>query len=302
MRGGVRFVRRLIMTSLSYDTSTPTLALGRMQVTSLFDGWLSLDGGAMFGVVPKTLWEKKLPADELNRVKMPMRPLLVRTPGGPLVVEAGIGQAITGKLTSIYGIDRPGLSLDEQVRRQGVDPAQVRHVVLTHLHFDHAGGCCKLLDGKYVPCFPDAEHHVQEVEWDTAIAHRNVHKASYVPPSLLPLKERGLLHLHQGSGAIVPGIRYELTRGHTQNHSVVWIEDGEHNGCFMGDLIETSAHVPMPWISAYDYSTGESFKARQRLYPEFARRKTVLFIYHDPSLAALRLLRDGEKWDFEKVS
>jgi glyoxylase-like metal-dependent hydrolase (beta-lactamase superfamily II) len=289
------------MTTIAYNSSTPTIKLGNIAVTSLFDGWLSLDGGAMFGVVPKTLWEKKLPADAHNRVKMSLRPLLVRTPQGPVVVEAGVGQSITGKFVELYGIERAAISLDEQVRAQGVDPADVRHVALTHLHWDHAGGCCKLVNGAYVPCFPNATYHAQEVEWDTAIARSNVHKASYVPPSLLPLKERGQLQLHQGSGAIVPGVRYELTRGHTQNHAVVWIEDGEANGCFMGDLIETSAHVPLPWISAYDYSTGESFKARKRLYPVFAERKTVLFIYHDPAVPAIRLLRDGEKWEFEPV-
>lgn len=289
------------MPTLANNSATPTFKLGRIEVTCMFDGWLALDGGAMFGVVPKTLWEKKIPADAFNRIRMPMRPLLVRTAQGPVVIEAGIGQAITGKFVALYGVDRPGLSLDEQVKAQGVDPHEVRHVVLTHLHFDHAGGCCKLADGAYVPCFPNAAYHVQEAEWDTAIAHSNVHKASYVPPSLLPLKERGQLTLHQGSGEVVPGVRYELTRGHTQNHSVIWIEDGNANGCFMGDLIETAAHVPLPWISAYDYSAGESFKARKRLYPVFERRKTVLFIYHDPAIAALRLVRDGDKWEFEAV-
>lgn len=281
------------------DISTPTFEIGRLQVTSLFDGWLALDGGAMFGVVPKTLWEKKIPADALNRIRMPTRPLLVRTPQGPVVIEAGMGQSITGKFVSVYGIDRPGLSLDEQVRAQGVDPGDIRHVVLTHLHFDHAGGCCKLAGEQYTPCFPNATYHVQEAEWDKAMAGGGMQRASYILPSLAPLKNQ--LKLHAGSGPVVPGIRYELTRGHTQNHAVVWIEDGEHNGCFMGDLIETSAHVPMSWISAYDYCAGESFKARQRLYPEFAQRKTVIFIYHDPGLHALRLLREGEKWDFERV-
>lgn len=281
------------------DTSTPVFNIGRIGVTSLFDGWLALDGGAMFGVVPKTLWEKKIRPDSLNRIRMPTRPLLVRTPHGPVVVEAGVGQSITGKLVSVYGIERAGLSLDEQVRAQGVDPSEVRHVVLTHLHFDHAGGCCKLVGDAYVPCFPNATYHVQEAEWDKAMDANAMQRASYARPSLAPLKDR--LSLHAGSGAIVPGLRYELTRGHTQNHAVVWIEDGEHSGCFMGDLIETSAHVPMPWISAYDYCAGESFKARQRLYPVFADRKTVLFIYHDPALHALRLIRDGEKWNFERV-
>jgi glyoxylase-like metal-dependent hydrolase (beta-lactamase superfamily II) len=289
------------MPVIAYNSTTPTTNIGGIAVTSLFDGWLSLDGGAMFGVVPKTLWEKKLPADEHNRVKMSLRPLLVRTKQGPVVVEAGVGQSITGKFVELYGIERAGVSLDEQVRAQGVDPASVKHVVLTHLHWDHSGGCCKLVNGAYVPCFPNATYHAQEVEWDTAIAASNVHKASYVPPSLLPINERGQLQLHAGSGPVVPGIRYELTRGHTQNHAVVWIEDGDANGCFMGDLIETSAHIPLPWISAYDYSTGESFKARKRLYPVFAERKTALFIYHDPSHAVIRLIRDRDKWDFEVV-
>lgn len=282
--------------------ATPTYHLGRLRVTCLFDGWLLLDGGAMFGVVPKALWEKKLPADALNRVKLALRPLLVRTPAGPVVVESGVGDAITGKFVDIYGIQRMGPTLDEQVAAQGVDPAEVKHVVLTHLHWDHSGGCCKLVKDRYRPCFPNATYHVQEAEWDTAMAANNVHKASYVPASLVPLKEEGRLKLHGGSGPVVEGLRFELTRGHTKNHAVVWIEDGEANGCFMGDLIETSAHVPLPWISAYDYCTGESFKARQRLYPQFADRRTLLFIYHDPAVAAIRLLRDQSKWDFEVVS
>ncbi len=290
------------MTPTSPESSTPTVAIGSIQVTSLFDGWLSLDGGAMFGVVPKTLWEKKLPADALNRVKLSLRPLLVRTPQGPVVIESGVGHSITGKFVDIYGIERVGPTLDQQVAAQGVDPREVKHVVLTHLHWDHSGGCCKLVGDRYEPCFPNATYHVQEAEWDTAMAANNVHKASYVPASLLPLKERGQLKLHAGSGPVVPGVRFELTRGHTKNHAIIWLEDGDANGCFMGDLIETASHVPLPWISAYDYSTGESFKARQGLYPRFAERKTILFIYHDPQVCAIRLLRDGSKWDHEVVS
>jgi glyoxylase-like metal-dependent hydrolase (beta-lactamase superfamily II) len=290
------------MPPIAYSSSTPEIRIGALRVTTLFDGWLALDGGAMFGVVPKNLWERKLPADTQNRVKMAMRPLLVRSKAGPVIIEAGVGQAITGKFVGLYGIERPGASLDEQVAAQDVNPRDVKHVILTHLHWDHAGGCCSLKGGKYVPCFENATYHAQEAEWDTAIAAKNVHKASYVPQCLLPLKERGQLRLHAGSGGIVPGIRFELTRGHTQNHAVIWIEDSGESGCFMGDFIETSAHVPLAWISAYDYSAGETLRARQRFYPRFADKNTKLFIYHDPTHAAIKLLRDQDKWGFDVVA
>jgi glyoxylase-like metal-dependent hydrolase (beta-lactamase superfamily II) len=277
-------------------TATPTLRVGRIEITVLLDGWLALDGGAMYGVVPKVLWEKQLPADQLNRVRMAMRPLLVRTPQNTLVIESGIGQAIAPELHERYGIERHGPTLDELVRAQGVDPADVDTVAHTHLHWDHSGGACVLHDGAFTPTFPRARYVAQAGEWAIAVNPNNVHKASYVPASLTPIAERGQLSTVEGDAEIVPGVRYDFTAGHTENHAVIWIESEGEYGCFLGDLVPTFSHVPTAWISAYDINAGGSFIAREALYPKLVERNALCFFYHEPAFPAGRILREGKRY------
>ena len=274
-------------------TATPTTQIGRIAVTSLLDGWLSLDGGAMYGIVPKVLWEKQLPADDQNRVRMAMRPLLVRTPTHTIVVESGIGQAIPPDLHERYGIERLGPTLDEQVAAQGVDPASVDIVACTHLHWDHSGGLCKLVDGGYTPTFPNAKYVLQRGEWEIAIKPSNLHKASYAPESLTPLADQ--VRLVDGAAEIAPGVRFDFTAGHTENHAVIWFEDSGESGVFFGDLVPTLSHVPTAWISAYDINAGGSYEARERLYPDVLARNAACFFYHEPEYPVGHMQRDGKK-------
>ncbi|MCC6575373.1 MAG: MBL fold metallo-hydrolase [Planctomycetes bacterium] len=276
-----------------------TTRIGCIEVTSLFDGWLSLDGGAMFGIVPKVLWEKKIPADNLNRIKLALRPLLVRTPQHTLVVETGLGQALTARQESMYGVQR-GAGLDEQVRAAGVDPSSVEHLLLTHLHWDHSGGACRKVDDHFVPTFAAARYWVNRREWKVATKPDNLQRQSYVPESLTPL--RGQLKFVPSDGKVVPGVRFESTGGHTENHSVIWIEDGGEAGCFMGDILETTAHAPLPWISAYDLCAGESYRAREKLWPKLVERKATCFVYHDPVHAACKLVQRDGKYDTEPIT
>ncbi|MBE7493145.1 MAG: MBL fold metallo-hydrolase [Planctomycetes bacterium] len=284
------------MREVRYFNGNATARIGRIEVTTLLDGWLSLDGGAMYGVVPKTLWEQQLPADARNRVRMAMRPLLVRTPGHTLVIESGIGQAIAPELHDRYGIDRAGPTLDELVRALGVDPASVDTVACTHLHWDHAGGLCRLENGAYRPTFPDATYVAQKGEWEIATRPTNLHKASYAPDSLLPLAERGRLRLVEGDAEIVPGVRFEFTNGHTENHAVIWLEDQGQSGCFLGDLVPTASHVPLAWISAYDINAGGSWRAREALYPKLVQRNARVFFYHEPEYPVGRVTKDHNRY------
>lgn len=286
---------------VEYCTQTPTAKIGDISVTVLLDGWLALDGGAMYGIVPKVLWEQKLPSDDKNRVKMAMRPLLVRTPDHTMVVESGIGQAIPTELHERFGIDRIGPTLDELVAAQGVDPKDVDTVACTHLHWDHSGGLCKLVDDAYTPTFPNATYVLQKGEWGIATNPTNLHKASYKPASLQPIEDRGQLKLVEKDSEIIPGVSFRFTAGHTENHSVIKFESNGENGVFFGDLVPTMSHVPMAWISAYDINAGGSFQAREWLYPEVFDADTTCFFYHEPEWPIGKLLRDKNKYKAEAL-
>lgn len=284
------------MKTVQYYTDTPTTRIGDIKVTSLLDGWLALDGGAMYGIVPKTLWEKQLPGDDQNRVKMAMRPLLVETPDHTVVIESGIGQAIPPEFHERYGIHRDGPLLDELVSAQGVDPGDVDTVASTHLHWDHAGGLCRLDGDDYVPTFPNATYVLQKGEWDIAVNPGNLHKASYAPASLKPIETNGQLKTVEADAEVVPGIRFDFTKGHTENHAVIWFESNGEYGCFLGDLVPTFSHVPLAWISAYDINAGGSFEAREVLYPEIINRNATCFFYHEPTYPVGRIVKDSRKY------
>ena len=279
-----------------------SVKIGRIRVTMLLDSWLALDGGAMFGIVPKVLWEQKLAPDALNRVRMPMRPLLVQTPTNTVVIESGIGQALPPEVHERYGIERPGPLLGELVRAAGVDPARVDTMACTHLHWDHSGGVCKLEGGRYSPTFAGARHVFQRGEWKTAVGDDNFHKASYVAPSLLPVEEAGLLKLVEGDAEIAPGIRFEFTNGHTEHHAVIWIEDSGESACFFGDLVPMSAQVPLAWISAYDSNAVGSFRAREALYDRIMQRSAQCLFYHEPAYPVGRLIMDRGRYSAQLIA
>ncbi|MHC4841146.1 MAG: MBL fold metallo-hydrolase [Planctomycetota bacterium] len=282
--------------NIEYWTDNVVTMIGDIKVTSLLDGWLSLDGGAMYGIVPKVLWEKKLPSDDRNRVKMAMRPLLVETPTHNVVIESGIGHAIQADLHDRYGVTRIGPTLDELVRAAGVMPEEINVVTCTHLHWDHSGGLCKLSGDEYIPNFPNATYRVQKGEWEIATNPSNLHKASYVPASLLPIEERGQLETIEGSGEIIPGLTYDFTAGHTENHAVIWMQSGEEHGVFLGDLVPTTSHIPKSWISAYDINAGGSFVAREELYPKILERDATCFFYHEPEYPVAKIVMEGRKY------
>ena len=197
--------------------------LGGFRLHSLSDGFFGLDGGAMFGVVPKPVWERTNPADSRNRIRLASRPLLIVTPTERVLVDTGIGDKWDTRNTDIYRIEHTD-TIESSLARAGFKPEDITKVVLTHLHFDHAGAATRLdSSGKPVPRFPNARYYVQQKEWEAAVNPNRRSRASYVPADFLPVQDAGLLELIDGDLQLEPGLELVLTGGHTAGHQIAVI-------------------------------------------------------------------------------
>lgn len=263
-------------------------ALGDVELVSLFDGYLRLDGGAMFGVVPRTLWSAKVPCDDRHRIALAMRPLLIRG-DRTVLIDAGLGDKEDERFRDIYGVAR-ARHLDHALEEAGVAPDDVDIVIATHLHFDHAGGfTVREASGRLRPRFPRARHIVRRGEWEDATHPHERNRASYLADNFVPLEAAGLLDLVEDDGPVAPGVRVERTAGHTRHHQSVWIESAGQTAVFAGDVVPTAAHVPDPWIMGYDLYPMDTLASKKRLLGSVEARDALFFLGHDPAVAAVRV-------------
>jgi len=260
-------------------------SLGDLELISLCDGFFHLDGGAMFGVVPKPLWAPKAPPDDRNRITLAMRPLIVRG-ARTMIIDAGVGDKENAKFAEIYGLDR-GRHLDHTLADAGIAPEDIEIVLASHLHFDHAGGfTMRGADGKVRPRFPRAQYVVRRGEWDDATHPNERNRASYFADNYVPLADAGVLQLVDEDQTIMPGVRVRRTGGHTMHHQMVIIESGGKAAAFVADLIPTAAHVPDPWIMGYDLYPLDTLAAKKTFVGEAIAREMLIFFEHDPAIAA----------------
>jgi glyoxylase-like metal-dependent hydrolase (beta-lactamase superfamily II) len=272
-----------------------TRQLGSLRIHAIQAGGQRLDGGAMFGVVPKVLWQRKIEADERNRIQMGMRCLLIEHPDGLVLIDSGAGNKEDQKFIDIYGMElqadvpeqRPDeTALEAGIRAAGFTPEEVKVVINTHLHFDHAGGNTRrTTDGLVVPTFTNASYHVQagEYAWATNTNERTA--ASYFPPNFEPLKASGQLHLLDGDVEIVRGITARKTPGHVPHHQSLLIDGGTERALFLGDVVPTVNHVPLAWIMGYDVEPLRTLESKRALLRDAADDKWLLIFEHDATHA-----------------
>ena len=271
--------------------------LGDVELITLSDGFINLDGGAMFGVVPRTLWERRLPPDDSNRIPLGMRPLIVRTGSKTVIIDAGCGDKMDAKSAQIYQLDRR-YHLDHSLADAGVSAEDIDIVIASHLHFDHVGGFTAVgKDGSLVPRFPKAKYFAHRAEWEDATHPHERNRASYLQENFVPLKDAGVLTLVDDTAEIVPGVRYRRSGGHTANHQVVTIESGGRTAVFTADMYPTSVHIPDPWVMGYDLYPMDTLAFKRAFAQEAVEREYLLFFEHDPSMAAGYLReKDGKRF------
>lgn len=268
------------------------MRIGDYEVHLLATGQCALDGGAMFGLVPKVLWSKLLPADELNRVPVAHNVLLVRGRGRTVLIDTGIDPKLSDKQRQMYAVE-PSRLLAE-LARHGVAPAEVDTVLLTHLHFDHAGGNThREADGAIVPTFPRATYLVQAADAREFHEPSPRGSASYLPDNYHPLRQRGQLELIDGDTEVLPGITARLTGGHTAAHQIYTVSGGETTLAFCADLIPTSHHLKPAWTMGYDNFPLDLIAQKNRLLAQARAENWVLVFEHDPHVPAGRLHGDG---------
>jgi glyoxylase-like metal-dependent hydrolase (beta-lactamase superfamily II) len=253
----------------------------------------------MFGVVPKPLWEKKLPADERNRVRLALTCLLVLTGDHKVLIETGIGDKFDPKYADIYGIQH-ATTLPDDLSRHGIRPEDVDIVINTHLHFDHCGWNTRREGEKLVASFPRARYFIQRGEWEHALAPTERDRASYVEEFFDPAKAQ--TELLDGNQEIVKGISVEVVPGHTRNLQCVRIESEGQQAYFISDLMPTRAHLPYPWIMSFDLYPMDTLANKRRLLPELAKNKVLIVFPHDPELVWARLIETNGKLAIEPAS
>ena len=272
------------------------MRLGDYKIEVIPDTEFRLDGGAMFGVVPRVLWEKVCPADEFNRIRMNMNCLFVETPTEKILIETGIGEKWTEKQIQRYGIFRQNPFAETLFEKTGYKPKDISIVVNTHLHFDHAGGNTIFDEsGKAVPQFPNARYLVSKSEFEHAENPSERDRASYLSENWRPLMESGQLELKPDSYEVVEGLTMQQIPGHNHSMQTVRLHRGGETLYSFADLIPTRAHLPHAWIMGYDLYPVETLEAKKKLLPQALKENWICLFYHDFEMPLCRLTESHGK-------
>lgn len=274
------------------DSITPT-TIGSYRLHEILAGQLRLDGGAMFGIIPRPLWERLIPPDARGRIPLAMRCLLLESSDRLILVDTGLGDKYDEKFADIYAVDRESSDLQSSLRSAGFERQDVTDVILTHLHFDHCGGATyRLASGELADSFPRAHYHVQRAHWEWAHTSPR-EQASFLQENLAPLAASGRLNLVDGAQELFDGVILHVVDGHTRGQQLVRVQDGATSLLYAADLLPTAAHVPLLWVMAYDVAPLDTIAEKEALLTQAAAEGWLVMFEHDVAYAIGRIEQTG---------
>lgn len=269
------------------------MKIGKYTLKSVISGFLGLDGGAMFGIIPKPLWQKTNPADDQNRITLSTRNLLLISDNKKIIIDTGMGEKWDDKSKNIYRIDQQN-SLESSLLKFGLKPEDITDVILTHLHFDHTGGSTKIENGKLVPSFPNAKYIVQKKNLEWGLNPSDKDKGSYIKENFEPLLKEGVLTLIDKENILDENISFEVINGHTFGQQIIKISDSSNTLLYCADLIPFVSQIKIPYIMGYDLQPLVTIQEKKKYIQQAADENWYLYFGHDPEIA-LATVKNSEK-------
>jgi glyoxylase-like metal-dependent hydrolase (beta-lactamase superfamily II) len=259
------------------------MKIANYEISIIETGYVSLDGGAMFGVVPKSLWSKSNPADDLNRIILAMRLMVIKSDDRLIITDTGVGKKMNDKLSKIYNVDHSKYDLFNSLSEKNINFEDITDVIVTHMHFDHIGGATYFDNDKHLQLtFPNATHHVQKKHWDWAMNPSEKDGASFMKENYVPINDHGKLNLLDGPGELFPGIEMVVVNGHTPAMQLPKISDEKNTLFYCADLFPTAAHIPLPYIMGFDVEPMTTLAEKKKILPKAVEENWTLLFEHDP--------------------
>ena len=276
------------------------MKIGKYDLYSVETSEFGLDGGAMFGIIPKPVWEKKVSADELNRVNMVTRSLLLVSDEKKILIDTGNGTKWEEKYKQIYDINTDQYNIEKSLGKYGFSSEQITDVICTHMHFDHIGGNTKIKSGEVVPTFPNAKYWISEENWKLANHPSQKDAGSFIEHDWKVLAENQMIEIIDGREPFIEGIETFVTHGHTPGLLHPIVSDGSNKLFYGADIFPMVAHIPIPWVMAYDVQPVVTMEEKQKLLQKMEREDWILFFEHDPHIQACTVHKDGKHYKLNK--
>ena len=276
------------------------MKIGKYDLYSVETSEFGLDGGAMFGIIPKPVWEKKVSADELNRVNMVTRSLLLVSDEKKILIDTGNGTKWEEKYKQIYDINTDQYNIEKSLGKYGFSSEQITDVICTHMHFDHIGGNTKIKSEEVVPTFPNAKYWISEENWKLANHPSQKDAGSFIEHDWKVLAENQMIEIIDGREPFIEGVETIVTHGHTPGLLHPIVSDGSNKLFYGADIFPMVAHIPIPWVMAYDVQPVVTMEEKQKLLQKMEREDWILFFEHDPYFQACTVHKDGKHYKLNK--